>query len=620
MTEEREFAGPAWDNSSEYPSLESREFKSEMDNVNEAIRDIVKQGSDYVSLITTAETLTPDNIALIRQLAASQSIIDQTRILLDNLATYANSEIVVDGSNQQARQIVDRCRNMAADLAIAAEPFSQILMRAPESFISKCLEQKEFSGHTSELEFRRQERPFLLGLTEENLIQSLATNGFHAWGTQYDSIASQLRCEVTLPDGTHETMGVARAGGYLQNPDSAVRQATYEALDAAWQSQEEACAASLNAIAGWRIATNRKRSSEQHKHFLNDPLHDNRLSMGSLEAMMEAIDERIDLGQRALRIQSRVLGKERLDPWDTFAPVPAQGNSPNGRQYTFAEALELIASALAPLSQEISDFVNMMSEKKWLEGRVSDGKRPGAFCTEFAKSRTPRVFQTFRGSMDDVSTLAHELGHAFHSWVMRDLPMAECEVPMTLAETASILNENLVANALGERISNRAELAPVRWEELRSISSFLINIPVRFRFEYEFYTRRDANKLVSANDCREIMTNMWTNYYGDTFSRADDLFWAKKLHFFKTGISFYNFPYSFGYLFSQGVLATAREQGGDFYGKYVALLRDTGRMSCEDVARKHLKAELDYPSFWHKALSLVEERLTEAERFFTPYG
>ncbi|MCY4451418.1 MAG: M3 family metallopeptidase, partial [Immundisolibacterales bacterium] len=230
----------------------------------------------------------------------------------------------------------------------------------------------------------------------------------------------------------------------------------------------------------------------------------------------------------------------------------------------------------------------------------------------FAKSRTPRVYMTYTGGASDVITLAHELGHAYHTWVMRDLPDCQRRYGMSLAETASTFGETIVRDALVQRAAMPAEEFSVVWEEASALIAFILNIPARFDFERDFCEAR-AERPLRPVELNELMRAAWEKWYGDSLSEPDPLFWASKLHFYISGLSFYNFPYLFGYLFSLGVYARRAEFGDEFFPRYEALLRDTGRMTAEDLAAKHLEADLTRPDFWRATVAMLEPRIDRFE-------
>jgi oligoendopeptidase F len=254
----------------------------------------------------------------------------------------------------------------------------------------------------------------------------------------------------------------------------------------------------------------------------------------------------------------------------------------------------------------------MMRQRRWIEGTISSRKRPGAYCTGFPKSRTPRVYMTYHGSSADVITLAHELGHAFHSWVMRDLPDSQRSYGMSLAETASTFGETAVRDALVDAAADARGRFEIVWQEMVALTAFLLNIPARFTFEKAVYERREERPLRPA-ELSALMVEAWQYWYGGACVAPDPMFWASKLHFYISDLSFYNFPYLFGYLFSMGVYLRRRQSGDDFYPRYVALLRDTGRMTAEQVARTHLDVELAAPEFWRATIEALEPRVTAFE-------
>jgi oligoendopeptidase F len=224
------------------------------------------------------------------------------------------------------------------------------------------------------------------------------------------------------------------------------------------------------------------------------------------------------------------------------------------------------------------------------------------------------VFLSYDGSLGDVQTLAHELGHAFHSHVMRDMRPWARRYPMTLAETASTFAEQLVSDALLEDPdASEAERTAILDGRLSDAAMFLLNIPMRFYFEQSVYEERAAGEL-SVSRLRELMREAQRRCYGDCLAddALDPWYWASKLHFYITGVSFYNFPYTFGYLFSRGLFAQAKRIGSDYMLRYRALLRLSGSDTAENVARRGLDVDLTTPAFWLESISSIEADL---ERF-----
>jgi oligoendopeptidase F len=377
------------------------------------------------------------------------------------------------------------------------------------------------------------------------------------------------------------------------------------------RQNQESFAAILNALSGWRLTEYQKRSRLRDVHFLEPSLHGSRIEASTLDAMMDTAKANRAVGQKAGALMARVHGLDKMQPWNHLAGMPSLTDA-EPKTYPFDEAIEIIRSAFATVNPEMAEFVTTMVNNGWIDAAPSDNRRLGAYCTKFAATRTPLVFMTWGGSRSNLLTLAHEIGHAFHNWVMRDMPLCMTRYPMTLAETASIFAENIVRDYLLEQVETREEKLEMLWEELSSCYALMINIPVRYEFEKSFYEQRREGELEASQLC-ELMSSTWQEWYGDSMEGSDPYFWASKLHFSISEVSFYNYPYLFGYLFSIGVYAQREAKGQQFYQDYVNLLRDTGSMMAEEVVQKHLGMDLSGAEFWQQSIDRVASKIDEFE-------
>lgn len=593
--------GPAWDNSSEYAGFDAPEFHADVAAVKAAIV-VIREGL-AAAQPAMAKADAGDH-ALIASLQEVAAIRQRALILAYNLSAYCNLESSVDAKNERARKEGVRMQDLLTELSAAVLPLNLFLKKCSEEFLQRYLESEATASEAFFHDEGRKAVAYALDESDEVTLTQFRSHGPTAWGRMYTQLAGTIQVETAMG-----RMGLAQAGGYLRSIDETERREAWTGIQNGWKVFEEPVAAILNSLAGWRHEEYKKRSARAPMDYLTQPLLDARIERRTLDAMMQAIRQRQDLTQKSLALMARALGKEKVDAWDLLAPAPAAIGA--GRAYSFDEAIALIRQTFASLNPAMAEFLDVMVRNEWIEGRVLPNKRTGAFCGGFQKSRTPRVFQTYMGSLQDVSTLAHELGHAFHSWVMRDIPFFETRYPMTLAETASIFSETALADELA-RTGGAALLGEVAWADVSDAVAFLANIPARFEFEKNFYERRRQGPL-SPRELSALTDEAWREWYGDMLSGYESQFWMTKLHFSIPGVSFYNFPYSFGYLFSLAVYGYRERWGADFYPKYTALLRDTGRMTAEDLVEKHLGENLRTVEFWLKALDVVEKKVTRFE-------
>ena len=327
--------------------------------------------------------------------------------------------------------------------------------------------------------------------------------------------------------------------------------------------------------------------------------------------MFGALGEDRELPRRILRTGARLQGIPALGWWDLEAPRVVDEKP----ELDWDDALDLIGRAFGALYPDLNAYARRMVELRWIESERRANKRPGGFCTGSVLTREQRIYMTFHGTMHDVTTLAHEIGHAWHSHLLGRLRPCAQEYPMTLAETASTFAELVLSHGLLADPS----LPPKRRLYLLDQSTnhapaYLLNIPARFEFERRFYEERRSG-IVSVTRLCELMVETQREFYGDALAQGseDPWFWASKLHFYFTDASFYNYPYSFGFLLSQALFGEFLRTGPEFLPRYEKFLRLTGSDTCEEVVRRSLGRDIRDRDFWRGALRGIEQRARDFE-------
>ncbi|MDD1780071.1 M3 family oligoendopeptidase [Enterovibrio sp. ZSDZ35] len=587
-------SAPSWDFSFVYISLQDPALLEDIQKAEQLIASLGELSSDNVEQCQQALTR-----------------FDDIKILLLSASNYAACLSSVDATNAEAKSLVVKTDVLLSSLAQAFSPFESELASCNADIFQSVMQGSDehglFSRHQFRLEQIRKQRVYRLSVAEEQLLSAMQVDGKNAWGRLYDNITGDMNVTLTLADGTLETIGLSQAASILYGSDASRREPAWRAIYEGMEKQEITFAAILNALAGNRLTEYKKRSHTETLTFLQPALNGSRIEQSTLDAMMQTARESQPISRGAAQSMAKLFNTNALTPWDELAAMPPLSEA-SSETLSFEEGIAIIKQAFGEVDPEMADFVDMMVENRLIDAAPQPNKVMGAYCTKIPKTRTPLVFMSYGGSMSDVLTLAHELGHAFHNWVMRDMPYVETTYPMTLAETASIFAENVVRDALLARAKSDNDKMLMLWEEAQSAVALLLNIPVRFQFEKAFYEQRENGELSPA-DLKALMASTWKDWYGEASSEPNDLFWASKLHFSIAEISFYNYPYLFGYLFSTGVYAQRQHKGERFYEDYKALLRDTGRMTASDVAEKHLGVNLRAGDFWAQSVAIVGTRI-----------
>ncbi len=439
---------------------------------------------------------------------------------------------------------------------------------------------------------------------QEILASELAVDGLHAWGRLYDRLSGGLKIQV-MEKGEL----VERSPGQVQfdSPQRSIRENNYYAANKAWATIADSCADALNHLAGTRLTTYKHLSVTDH---LDAPLTYNRMERGTLDTMWSVITERKHKLVSFLERKAELLGLSKLSWYDVNAPLPLSGGESADLQYD--RACELVVNSFEKFSPDLSQFSEKALRERWIEVENRPGKRQGGFCTGFPVQKQSRIFMTYTNSADSMSTLAHELGHAYHSYVLKDVPYVLSDYPMNLAETASTFAEAV----LGEQ---RLSAAQTREEELQILDgmlgdsvAFMLNIHTRFLFEDRVHKERLDGELTSER-FSELMLEAQKEAYLNSLDDEgwNPLFWVSKLHFYISELPFYNFPYTFGYLLSLGVYAlsdTFSDQT-EFADKYRELLIATGCQLTEEAVANTFGYHLGEADFWNKSIDIIDRRV-----------
>ncbi|MFM5205436.1 M3 family oligoendopeptidase [Aeromonas veronii] len=585
-----------WNNDHIYPGLDSPELEADMRAARHALEELT-------SYMAGLDGVRDDDAALLDFLRDVRLRTRDIHNIGWNMAILAACRGSQDARDPQAKQLASRARTLIADLFKTLAPVEDLMLALPEEEFAALMTDPLLGEEAYRLRHERRLQDQRLPVAAEQLVIGLGTDGLHAWGNLYNDLVGKISLTI---DGRE--MGLAEASNLLSSPVRALRLEAFDAISAGWEGEQETVAAILNALNGWRLELARQRGNTRLLDALDLSCHQSHIERATLDALMSETWRARGLGQRALELMAERLGLDDLGPEDLFAPPPASSS----RDIPFDEAIELIADAFSRFDPEMGAFARMMAEKGWIDAAPTPNRRTGAYCTKFAEPVEPRVFVTYAGTMDNVITLAHELGHAWHNWVIRDLPMSQRRYPMTLAETASIFAETLVRSALFEQAQSPEEQLAIAWAEADGAATFLVNIPARFDFEQALVAER-AQGYVSAERLKALTDEAWGRWYEGSLTRYHPMFWAAKAHFSIAGFGFYNYPYLFGYLFSLGVyqqLMSRKAEGEEGVAEaYRALLRDTGRMSAEDLVAKHLGQDIREAAFWQGSLAQVAQAI-----------
>lgn len=557
--------------------------------------------ADFTNLENSLKNLEMD----FSQPGALKRFIQQLEILETlwlELHGYVLALVAQNTDDRPAMQMHDRLDSLRAQLDIAFNQLNTQLAQLSGPDFQALITDPDLQSIAFHLQEKRHWTQSLLPLEQENLIQRLSVNGYRGWTEFYSTWIGQIRIPSKEKDET-TLLSVGQAENKLSHPDRTVREAAFQNWQQTWQSHEDLFAYILNQLGGFRLNVYQSRNWDS---VLKEPLFYNRMQEETLQCMWQTINQFKPILVQYLNKKAENLGLARLAWFDVEAPLPVTSLS----HIPYAQAAEIIIREFDTFSPHMGQFARKAFEQRWIEAEDRPKKRPGGYCSEHPRSKQSRIFMTYSGTLNNLFTLAHELGHAYHNEVVKDLPIFSQQYAMNVAETASTLAEMVVSDSALKQAINPDEKRFLLDSKLQRAVIFLMNIHARFLFETRFYEARQQGTLI-ADQLNALMISAQQEAFANGLGEWYPQFWISKGHFYMTHIPFYNFPYTFGYLFSLGLYGYAKKGGKSFADNYQALLLDTGRMNVEDLAHKHLNAVLAQPQFWQEALNLIHHDVNE---------
>jgi oligoendopeptidase F len=593
---------PHWDLASIYPGLDSEPFLAAMKDHTEQITDLERYFADKE--IAQSGRIPEGAEETGAQIAEILDRINRLLALQSTLEAYISGFVTTDSFNTLATRRLSEFEMTSVRFRQLEVLFRGWLGAVASSGVdmpSLIASHETLHSHAFALHETVSESRYLMSEPEEELAARLSLSGASAWEKLQGTVTSQIVLPFERGGVVEELPITAIQNIRRYDPDEAVRRRAFEIEIGAWESVREPLAASMNGIKGTVNTLNARRGREDSVH---KSIVQARLDRKTLETMLAVMKESFPIFRRYFKAKARAIGKQALAWWDVFAPI-----GEGGRQFSYEQAREYILDIFAGFNSELARFTEHAFDRGWIDAEPRKGKRGGAFCMEVPLLEESRILCNFDGSLDQLSTIAHELGHAFHNECQKGLTMIQRSTPMTLAETASIFNETLVTEAALRDAADAQEELAILETFLISASQVIVDIYSRYLFEHEVFERR-ADAELSADEFCEIMLRAQRETYGDGLDPEHQhaYMWAWKPHYYNEALSYYNYPYAFGQLFGLGLFAVYQQRGEEFFDQYQALLRDTGNGTASELAAR-FGIQLEQPHFWRSSMQVIEKRI-----------
>lgn len=574
-----------WDLTVFYKDFDDPEFKDDLARLPKEIDAFT------AAIAAPAEDEVEKLVSLVHQEEALSNLFERLSLMIE-------LTLSVDANNKAANAAMAPLMRAVMGSSLASNAFSRYLASL-ENLDAIIDADDELKARAFALREAAEDAKHQLPEALEKPVLKMQLSGGEAFSQLRDKLDATLLVDY---DGKQIPLSAVRALAY--DGDADTRRRAYEAELASYKKIELPMSFCLNNL---KAEGETMAALKGYKGVLDMALAHSRMDEKTLEAMWTAIREALPELREYFKAKGRLLGHENGLPfYDLFAPV---GQST--RTYTVEEARALLLDLFGKFCPEMGEMMRTAFDEGWIDMYPREGKSGGAFCSGYYAKNISRVMTNFAGSASDVSTLAHELGHAFNNRMLHHKPIMMTETPMPLAETASTFNETLLISQLLKTTTPEEELTLLD-SCLTEQTQTMVDIYSRFLFEQKVVAAQ-ADHALDVDELKETMLWAQEQSYGDGLDPEyrHPYMWACKSHYYSTGVHFYNFPYAFGGLFARGLYARYEKEGEAFVPVYCDLLSRFGSDTIANVTAS-VGIDVTTPDFWREA---VESVLVQVRRF-----
>lgn len=574
-----------WDLTVFYKDFDDPEFKDDLARLPKEIDTFT------AAIAAPAEDEVEKLVSLVHQEEALSNLFERLSLMIE-------LTLSVDANNKAANAAMAPLMRAVMGSSLASNAFSRYLASL-ENLDAIIDADDELKARAFALREAAEDAKHQLPEALEKPVLKMQLSGGEAFSQLRDKLDATLLVDY---DGKQIPLSAVRALAY--DGDADTRRRAYEAELASYKKIELPMSFCLNNL---KAEGETMAALKGYKGVLDMALAHSRMDEKTLEAMWTAIREALPELREYFKAKGRLLGHENGLPfYDLFAPV---GQST--RTYTVEEARALLLDLFGKFCPEMGEMMRTAFDEGWIDMYPREGKSGGAFCSGYYAKNISRVMTNFAGSASDVSTLAHELGHAFNNRMLHHKPIMMTETPMPLAETASTFNETLLISQLLKTATPEEELTLLD-SCLTEQTQTMVDIYSRFLFEQKVVAAQ-ADHALDVDELKETMLWAQEQSYGDGLDPEyrHPYMWACKSHYYSTGVHFYNFPYAFGGLFARGLYARYEKEGEAFVPVYCDLLSRFGSDTIANVTAS-VGIDVTTPDFWREA---VESVLVQVRRF-----
>jgi len=526
---------------------------------------------------------------------------------LDDISLYANLAFSANMTLPETQVLHDKVAKKEAELGKMLA-FFELEVGALISKKPKIISDPSLANYKHALERLRRQVAHQLSEVEEQLIIEKDQFGVKAWEELQAKWLNTRMFEVEV-EGKKKTLSYGEANGLLLHPDRATRESANKSIYGQLGQQGEIFSSALRSICNdWtNVCERRKYDSPMHASLIA-----NDINQQTIDNLQESIENHASLYRRYLKLKAKMMGLPKLGCHDIMAPLP---DAPT-MKFDYEKARDLVIDAYSSFDEDYASAMRDMFAKNHLDSSPRFGKQNGAWCASWYNGKSAFILDSYNGTLHDIYTLAHELGHATHDYYWeRSQTIANGNIPMVVAETASTFGELLLTDLLLSRAKSDGEKKAIICSVLDGAGMAAFQVTARAWFEQNLYSAVKQGEYLNYETICKYWTEARDRIYGDSVEWFSEMQaeWTMKPHYYLANFRFYNYPYVYAQLFVYALYLKYLEEGKKFVPKFKKVLSAGGSISPVEIG-KIVGFDITSPSFWNLGMKQFEHFVEELEK------
>jgi oligoendopeptidase F len=526
---------------------------------------------------------------------------------LSDLTLFSSLSFASDMTKPQAQALNDSVDKLSAkigkQLAFYSLELGALVKGKPQIINESALANYK---HSLERILRRVEHQ--LSEVEEQIIIEKDQFGVNSWEElQSKWLNTRLFDVVVL--GEKKTLSYGEANGLLSHSDRSTRESANRSIYGILGKDGEVFSAALRSICNdWVMVCKRRKYASS----MESSLISNDTQESIIGNLLQTIENGAESYRHYLKLKAKLMNQPVLGNHDIVAPLPGSTEL----KFTFQEAQELIIKAYSRFDPQYAAAVKEMFQKRRIDATPRFGKRNGAFCASYFNGKSAYILQSFNGTLSDVFTLAHELGHATHDWYMaRSQTLLNMNVPSTVAETASIFGELLLTDQLLDSAKSNAERKALLCLVIDEVGMTAFQVTARVWFEQALYASIDQGEYLDYKTICSHWIKSRDRIFGDavTWFPEMEAEWTMKPHYFMANYRYYNYPYVYAQMFVYSLFEQYLKEGKTFVPKLVKALSAGSSVSPMEIG-EIVGLNVESPDFWNSGIKVFERLIGDLEK------